>query len=376
MSGGVDSSTVAAMLAHETAPALRNRRRPHPPALGPDPPRRQARHSRRPKAGRCCSLDDVYDARRVAEHSASPTTSSTSKSASSATSSAPSSTSTSPAARPFPARSATTTSSSTQLSRPPAPSARSASPPATTRSTSSTRPRPLDPQAPADQPRTRPTSSSASPRSSFPHALPPRPSHQARSARSGAPRGLALAEKPDSQEICFIPGGDYKQFITAYLEEQGEQMPETAGELVASSGEVLGRHEGISNFTVGQRKGLGVSSPHAALRAQHPPRQPPRHRRRRRRAGHANAPRQPPQLDQHPALTAPCASAPRSAIATSPPGPRLSRSTPGVRRPARRRSRRHLRRTAARRHPRPVRRLLRRRRSRRRRLDRLLLSFP
>jgi tRNA-specific 2-thiouridylase len=74
-------------------------------------------------------------------------------------------------------------------------------------------------------------------------------------------RGLALAEKPDSQEICFIPGGDYKQFLTAYLEEQGEPMPETAGELVASNGEVIGRHDGISNFTVGQRKGLGVSSP-------------------------------------------------------------------------------------------------------------------
>ena len=73
-------------------------------------------------------------------------------------------------------------------------------------------------------------------------------------------RGLALAEKPDSQEICFIPGGDYKQFLTAYLEEQGEQAPETSGELVASNGEVLGHHEAISNFTVGQRKGLGVSS--------------------------------------------------------------------------------------------------------------------
>jgi tRNA-specific 2-thiouridylase len=73
--------------------------------------------------------------------------------------------------------------------------------------------------------------------------------------------GLALAEKPDSQEICFIPGGDYKQFLTAYLEEQGEAMPESAGELVASNGEVIGHHEGISNFTVGQRKGLGVSSP-------------------------------------------------------------------------------------------------------------------
>jgi tRNA-specific 2-thiouridylase len=73
--------------------------------------------------------------------------------------------------------------------------------------------------------------------------------------------GLRLAEKPDSQEICFIPGGDYKQFLTAYLEEQGEPMPETAGELVAPNGEVIGRHEGIFNFTVGQRKGLGVAGP-------------------------------------------------------------------------------------------------------------------
>src|SRR5579863_10192606 len=48
-------------------------------------------------------------------------------------------------------------------------------------------------------------------------------------------RGLALAEKPDSQEICFIPGGDYKQFLAAYLEEQGEDFPETTGELVASN---------------------------------------------------------------------------------------------------------------------------------------------
>jgi tRNA-specific 2-thiouridylase len=72
--------------------------------------------------------------------------------------------------------------------------------------------------------------------------------------------GLALAEKPDSQEICFVPGGDYKQFITAYLEEQGEATPEMAGELVAASGEVIGQHGGIHNFTVGQRKGLGVTS--------------------------------------------------------------------------------------------------------------------
>jgi len=76
-----------------------------------------------------------------------------------------------------------------------------------------------------------------------------------------AEHGLRLAAKPDSQEICFIPGGDYKQFIDAYLNEQGETIPDTAGELVSTAGEVVGRHGGIHNFTIGQRKGLGVSSP-------------------------------------------------------------------------------------------------------------------
>jgi tRNA-specific 2-thiouridylase len=72
--------------------------------------------------------------------------------------------------------------------------------------------------------------------------------------------GLRLFEKPDSQEICFIPGGDYKQFLDAYLDEQGEELPDTAGELVTASGEVVGTHGGIHNFTVGQRKGLGVAT--------------------------------------------------------------------------------------------------------------------
>jgi tRNA-specific 2-thiouridylase len=71
---------------------------------------------------------------------------------------------------------------------------------------------------------------------------------------------LALAEKPDSQEICFVPGGDYKRFIDAYLNEQGEQLPDTSGELVTTDGKVLGHHEGVHNFTVGQRKGLGVAT--------------------------------------------------------------------------------------------------------------------
>lgn len=72
--------------------------------------------------------------------------------------------------------------------------------------------------------------------------------------------GLALAEKPDSQEICFVATGDYKAFLDAYTAEQGEILPDTTGELVTTSGEVIGRHTGIHNFTVGQRKGLGIAT--------------------------------------------------------------------------------------------------------------------
>jgi tRNA-specific 2-thiouridylase len=72
-----------------------------------------------------------------------------------------------------------------------------------------------------------------------------------------AEHGLALADKPDSQEICFIPDGDYKRFLSAYLNEQGETLPETSGNIATSSGDVIGHHDGIHHFTVGQRKGLG-----------------------------------------------------------------------------------------------------------------------
>src|SRR5438270_3766266 len=72
--------------------------------------------------------------------------------------------------------------------------------------------------------------------------------------------GLALAEKPDSQEICFVPGGDYKNFLDAYLAERGDALPDTSGELVTTDGNVIGEHQGIHHFTVGQRKGLGVAT--------------------------------------------------------------------------------------------------------------------
>ena len=66
--------------------------------------------------------------------------------------------------------------------------------------------------------------------------------------------GIQTAEKKDSQEICFIPDQDYAGFINRY---RGQQ--ETAGELVDTAGQVVGHHEGYENFTIGQRKGLGVA---------------------------------------------------------------------------------------------------------------------
>jgi tRNA-uridine 2-sulfurtransferase len=73
---------------------------------------------------------------------------------------------------------------------------------------------------------------------------------------------LVIAEKPDSQEICFVPGGDYKSFLEAYLTEQGESRTrvEVGGEMVTTDGKVIGEHGGVHNFTVGQRKGLGVAT--------------------------------------------------------------------------------------------------------------------
>ncbi len=73
-------------------------------------------------------------------------------------------------------------------------------------------------------------------------------------------QGLVIAEKPDSQEICFVPGGDYKRFLEAYLAEQGDAPAEISGEMVTTGGEVIGEHAGVHNFTVGQRKGLGVAT--------------------------------------------------------------------------------------------------------------------
>jgi tRNA-uridine 2-sulfurtransferase len=84
--------------------------------------------------------------------------------------------------------------------------------------------------------------------------------------------GLPTAHKPESQEICFIPDGNYAKFIERYLAEEkpsGKALPVLSsgsaalapGEIVTTSGQVLGQHTGIHRYTVGQRRGLGISSP-------------------------------------------------------------------------------------------------------------------
>jgi tRNA-uridine 2-sulfurtransferase len=73
---------------------------------------------------------------------------------------------------------------------------------------------------------------------------------------------VPVADKPESQEICFVPTGNYVKFIEGYLKEQGSALPEEPGAIVTTTGEVLGRHNGLHHYTVGQRKGLGISTAH------------------------------------------------------------------------------------------------------------------
>lgn len=72
--------------------------------------------------------------------------------------------------------------------------------------------------------------------------------------------GLPVAAKPDSQEICFVPNGDYAAFIDAYFRERGIEPEKTQGEIRDREGRVLGEHAGVHHFTVGQRRGLGIAA--------------------------------------------------------------------------------------------------------------------
>jgi len=68
--------------------------------------------------------------------------------------------------------------------------------------------------------------------------------------------GLSGASKGESQELCFVPSGSYREFVESRLQGDARIRP---GPIVAPGGQVVGHHEGIHRFTVGQRKGLGVS---------------------------------------------------------------------------------------------------------------------
>jgi tRNA-specific 2-thiouridylase len=71
---------------------------------------------------------------------------------------------------------------------------------------------------------------------------------------------LPVAEKPDSMELCFVPNGNYVQFIHAFAKDIGAPVNTTDGDIVSEDGAVIGRHNGVHNFTIGQRKGLGFST--------------------------------------------------------------------------------------------------------------------
>ncbi|OMC44641.1 tRNA 2-thiouridine(34) synthase MnmA [Mycobacterium sp. IS-2888] len=84
----------------------------------------------------------------------------------------------------------------------------------------------------------------------FPIGDTPKPQIRAEAAR----RGLAVADKPDSHDICFIPSGDTRAFL-------GERIGVRRGAVVDADGAVLATHDGVHGFTIGQRKGLGIAGP-------------------------------------------------------------------------------------------------------------------
>lgn len=76
--------------------------------------------------------------------------------------------------------------------------------------------------------------------------------------RTAARLGLSVAEKPDSHEICFVPDRDAGGFVERKLAAEG-RAPDISGAIVDSTGKTLGEHRGVHRYTIGQRKGLGIS---------------------------------------------------------------------------------------------------------------------
>jgi tRNA-uridine 2-sulfurtransferase len=71
---------------------------------------------------------------------------------------------------------------------------------------------------------------------------------------------LPVSEKPESMELCFVPTGNYVQFIQAYSKDAGIRLSQSEGEIVTEDGAIVGHHDGVHNFTIGQRKGLGFAA--------------------------------------------------------------------------------------------------------------------